>query len=250
MQALAFSERTMLGYLSSGLDEGSRGSADAQHDVHSAAQAVCCLAPGQILFQTGDPNGEIYRVERGSLCHYIRWPGGRHEIIEFVFPGRILGFGHVATHVSTAKATLRTEISILTPDEFECALRTDGQLAARVTAAADREFDYLRLRATEAVRNKPTERLASLLAALSRMNAQEGRDATLIPDEIPSGAIADRLVMSIDGLASALRQLEAWGLVAPSAAGLRIINIAALERLADGSSMPHASHSKLEVSGP
>jgi len=238
----------MLGVLGSTAHLGPYGGADTrQVDVHWPAQPVCCLAPGEILFQTGDPHGELYRVERGTLCHYILWHGGGHEIIEFVFPGAILGFGHIATHVSTARAMLRTEIAIVTPQEFECALRTDGQLAARVAAAADREFDYLRFRAMEAVRNTPTERLASFLVVLSRLNAQEGRDATLIPDEIPSSAVAEQLLISIDRLASALRKLEAWGLVAPSTAGLRIIDIVGLERLADANFLPHSSHLKLEV---
>jgi CRP/FNR family transcriptional regulator len=237
----------MLGFLSSATDAESCGRADAQHDVRGAVQLVRCLAPGEVLFQTGDPHGELYRVERGAFCHYIRSHGGGHEIIEFAFPGIIVGFGHIATHVSTAKAMLHTEISIVTPDEFECALRSDGQLAARFAAVADREFDDLRFRATEASRNSPTERLASFLVALSQMSAREGRDATLIPDMIPSGAVAERLVMSIDGLASALRRLEAWGLVAPSAAGLRIIDIAALERVSDARSLAHPSHAKLEA---
>jgi CRP/FNR family transcriptional regulator, anaerobic regulatory protein len=239
----------MLGDLKSATDAESCGGADTkQHDVHRTERPVRCLAPGEILFQTGDPHGELYRVESGSLCHYMRWQRGDHEIIEFVFPGSILGFGHIATHVSTAKAMLPTKLSVVTPQEFEHALQVDGQLAARVAAAADREFDYLRFRATEAVRYKPTQRLASFLAALSCISAREGRDATLIADEIRSGAVAERLVMSIDALASALGELEARGLVVPSATGLRIIDIAALERFADAGSLSHALHSKLEAS--
>lgn len=152
---------------------------------------------------------------------------------------RLIPVFHYATHVSTARAMLHTEIGIVTPDEFECALRCDGHLAARVAAAADREFDYLRFRAKWAVGNRPTQRLASLLAALSSINAREGREAALIPDEIPSGAIAERLDVSIDDLAAALWELETRGLVAPSAAGLRIIDIVGLERLADANSLPH-----------
>lgn len=225
-----------------------RAGTDAkQVDVCRETPQVRCLAPGEILFQTGDPRGPLYRVESGTLCHYTRRQSGHHEIIEFVFPGAILGFGHVAMHVSTAKAMLDTEVSIVPPHEFECALRTDGQLAARVAAAADREFDYLRRRAMEA-RADPTQRLASFLLAVSRMSAREGRDATLIPDENPSRAVAERLDMSLDGLASALRQLETWGLVASSPAGLRIEDIAALERLADARRLPHPSHAKLKAS--
>jgi CRP/FNR family transcriptional regulator len=242
-------ERAMLQFLTSAPADDSRSRSDAiQGDVHWALQPVRSLAPGKFLFQAGDRCGEIYRVERGSLCHYIRWRHGHHEIIEFVFPGAFIGFGHIAKHVSAAKAMLHTEISIVTPREFECALRTDGQLAARVAAAADREVDCLRFGAIQAARGKPTVRLAAYLAALSHMSAREGRDATLIPEEIPSGIVAEELHMSIDCLTSALRQLQDWGLVLVSAAGLHIIDIPVLERLADANSLPHSPRSRLEVS--
>jgi CRP/FNR family transcriptional regulator len=236
----------MLELLSSARDAYSR--CCSVRDAHETAP-IRSIAPGEILFQMGDPHGDLYRVERGALCHYTRSHAGRHEIIEFVFPGGILGFGHIAVHVSTAKAMLYTEISIVPPQEFERALQTDGQLAARVAAAADREFDYLRFWAMELVRNKPMERrLASFLVALSHISAREGPGAELIPDEILSGAVADHINVSIDDLASAIRQLEARGLLALSNAGLRINDIAALERFADAGPLQQSSDIKLEAS--
>lgn len=193
---------------------------------------VRTLAPGEILFQTGDTRSRMYRVERGALCHYYRWDDGSHEIIEFAFPGDIVGFGHLDEHVSTAQAIAETSVSFVSPEEFEREVDRDGQLASRAAAADDREFDFLRMQAVNAGRDKPVERVASFLSALSHLSAMEGRDPTLVTDEIPSGFVADHLDMTLDSLARALRELERRGMVQPTQEGLRIADVEALEKFA------------------
>lgn len=200
-------------------------------EVHDAAQSRT-LASGEILFQAGDTRTHLYRVERGTLCHYARWGDGRREIIEFAFPGDIIGMGHLETHISTAQAMVDTVVSIVPASEFKRALDLDGQLAARLAAAADREFDHLRDRAFESGKGKPVERLASFLSALSHLGADEGRDPTLVTDEIASGVVAEQLDMTIDGLAQALRELERRGMVHATRDGLRIDDVTGLETLA------------------
>lgn len=195
--------------------------------------AVRRLGRAEVLFQTGDVRAQLYRVERGALCHYIRWEDGYHQIIEFAFPGDIIGFGHLATHTSTAQAVTETVLSPVSAEELDQLVEADGQLAARVAAAADREFDYLRCRAIESGRGKPVKRVASFLAALSHVSAMEGRDPCLVTDDIPSGAVAEHLAMSVEALAGVLRELEARGMVELAADGLRISDVDALEKFAE-----------------
>jgi CRP/FNR family transcriptional regulator len=190
------------------------------------------LASGEVLFQTGDTRARLYRVERGALCHYRRWDDGRCEIIEFAFPGDIIGFGHLEGHISTAQAMVETAVSTVTAQEFEQLLSGDDHLAARLSAAADREFDSLRERAVASGKGKPVERLASFLAAMSHMGADEGRDPMIVSDDISSGLVAEHLDMTIDGLVGALRELERRGMVRSTEKGLRIANLGALEDLA------------------
>jgi CRP/FNR family transcriptional regulator len=191
------------------------------------------LSRGETLFRAGDPRRQLYRVERGALCHYLRWNDGRHEVIEFAFPGDVIGFGYLAAHTSTAQAVARTIVSPVSEAEFERLCEADGQLAARFAAAADREFEYLRLCAVESGRGKPAKRVASFLAALSRMSAGEGRDPKVITDEFSSGVVAEHLEMTVDALAAVLRELEAQGLVTSARGALRIADVEALERFAD-----------------
>lgn len=200
--------------------------------VAARTGALRRLGRAEVLFQTGDARAQLYRVERGALCHYVR-DEGLHEIIEFVFPGDVIGFGHLATHTSTAQAVTETIVSPVSAEELDHLVVADGQLAARVTAAADREFDYLRNRAVESGRGKPLKRVASFLAALSRVSALEGRDPYLVTDDIPSGAVAEHLAMSVEALARVLRELEERGMVENAADGLRIADIEALEKFAD-----------------
>ena len=200
--------------------------------VNLAAASKRTLAGGEVLFQAGDTRVRLYRVERGALCHYRRWEDGRCEIIEFAFPGEIVGIGHLEAHISTAQAMVETVVSTVTTQEFEQLLGCDDHLAARLSAAADREFDCLRERAVASGRGKPVERLASFLAAMAHMGAHEGRDPMIVSDDVSSGLVAEHLDMTIDGLVSALRELERRGMVRSTRKGLRIANISALEELA------------------
>ncbi len=190
------------------------------------------LSGGEVLFQAGDTRARLYRVERGALCHYRRWDDGRSEIIEFAFPGDIIGFGHLDAHISTAQAMVDTVVSTVSAHEFERVLACDDHLAGRMSAASDREFDYLRERAVASGKGKPVERLASFLAALSHVSEDEGRDSMVVSDDLSSGLVAQHLDMTIDVLVSSLRELEQRGVVRNSDKGLRISDVSALEHLA------------------
>ena len=189
------------------------------------------LKSGEALFRAGETRGRLYQVVRGALCHYMHWDNGRHEIIEFAFPGDIIGFGHLEKNVSTAQAMVETEVREVSDYELEQALDVDASLAARVSAAADREFDVLRER-TVGPRRDQSDRAASLLVTLSHLNSAEGRDPMLIGDELTSGVVAEQLDTTIDGLVKALRDLERRGVVRATEGGLRITDLEGLEAIA------------------
>jgi len=205
---------------------------DSRVERRPADAARRSLARGETLFQSGDTRARLYRVEEGALCHYIHWNDGRHEIIEFAFPGDIIGFGHLDAHISTAQAVAETVVSLVPAADLERAAETDAQLASRLAAAADREFDFLRAQAVKSDRGKPIERLASFLVALSRINVHEGRDPLLVTDEISSGFVAEHLDMTLESLARALRALQRRGIVRTTPKGLQIADVCALQKLA------------------
>jgi CRP/FNR family transcriptional regulator len=199
----------------------------------SASAKLRTIKTGAILFQAESPRA-LYRVERGAICHYARWADGRHEVIEFAFPGDIIGLGRMATHVSTAQAMVDTVVSPVSDEAFEESLENDDRLSFRMAAAVEREFDYVREQAVKkAVAHGPAARVANFLLAMSSLNGPEGRDPALISDDITAGFVADQLDMSIDKLGSALVALKKQGAVRDTPAGLRIVDLPALQRLAD-----------------
>lgn len=186
----------------------------------------------EILFQAGEERA-LYRVERGAICHYMLWADGRHDVIEFAFPGDIIGLDHLRHHVSTAQAMVDTVVSLVSEEEFASALETDDRLSFRLAAAVEREFDHLRDRALSAEEQPAAARVANFLLAISSLNGPEGRDRTLISDDITAGFVAEKLDLSIEKLGAALLSLKKQGAVKETPAGLRILNTETLQKLAD-----------------
>lgn len=206
----------------------------AHEDVVSSVRdaVLQTVDTGEILFQAGDAR-QLYRIERGAVCHYMLWSDGRHDVIEFAFPGDIVGLGHLRHHVSTAQAMVDTVVSLVSADAFAAALETDDRLSFRMASAVEREFDYLRDKTVAAAQGTATARLANFLLALSSMNAPEGRDPDLISDDVTAGFVAEKLNMSIDKLGAALLCLKKEGAVRETPAGLRIVDALSLQRMAD-----------------
>lgn len=184
------------------------------------------------LFHAGDERA-LYRVERGAICHYMLWTDGRHDVIEFAFPGDIIGLGHMRTHSTSAQAMVDTVVSLVSEKEFEEILESDDRLSFRLAAAVEREFDYLRDKAMTANEQPASAKVANFLLALSSLNGPEGRDRDLISEDITAGFVAEKLDMSIDKLGAALLCLKKEGAVKETPAGLRIINADTLQRMAD-----------------
>jgi CRP/FNR family transcriptional regulator len=66
------------------------------------------------------------------------------------------------------------------------------------------------------------------------LNANEGRDPTMVSDSLECGTAATYLGIDVEALANALSELGRLGLIEPSPArGLRLLDLDALRRLAN-----------------
>ncbi len=194
------------------------------------AEAQRTLEKGDILFHEGESRVHPYRVESGAVCHYMNWQDGHHDVIEFAFPGDIIGFGGLPKHVSTAQAIVDTAVSPLSELDFEQALTLDAQLAARFAAAADREFDFLRDRALGDGLPPPVSRVAAYLLAVSGLEAHEKRDGSILLEPVLNSYVAESLHLPLPELAEVVGELTRRGAVCETAAGLIIQDRQALER--------------------
>ena len=210
------------------------GSASLTPPEPEADAPMRALACNEILFKAGDAKTGLYVIEAGAICLYTtRWDGGR-DVIEYAFPGDLVGLGFLETHACTARAAVETRVRCLPLAAADAIDARDARATTRYNAAIKREFNFRRESLVAGSRGRPAARLAALLLALSRRNGAEGRDPTLIDGVLDAEVVANYLGASLAQLAVAAVQLQArgWIKVAPDRC-LRLIDVNALESMAN-----------------
>lgn len=190
------------------------------------------LSAGEILFREGEPRSHVYRIEKGSICVFRERKGGARDVIEFAFPGDLVGLGYLDNHASCAQATMDTSLVCLPRSLIDPILEAPATNRSRLTEAIEREVAVIK-EARRTVSIRPLARIAALFVTLARCNAYEGRDPTVIADSLTCGVVAGYLNMTVDELAHWLNELKTKGLVEASDGGLRLKSMNELERLAD-----------------
>ncbi|MEI9899525.1 MAG: Crp/Fnr family transcriptional regulator [Hyphomicrobium sp.] len=191
------------------------------------------LAAGEILFREGDPRSCVYRVDRGSVCLFKARPDGTRDVVEFAFPGDLIGLGYLDAHVSGAQATMETSLTCLPRSAVDPVPARTSDNTSRLAVALEREMALLKDVNRRSTIAKPLARIAALFITLVRCNAYEGREPAVLTDSLSCGTVAGYLDMSVDDLAHWLSELQARGLVEVCDTGLRLKNLTALERLAE-----------------
>jgi CRP/FNR family transcriptional regulator, anaerobic regulatory protein len=206
------------------------------------------LAVNELLFGIGEPKTCLYLVKTGALAVYEpRWNGHR-AIIEFAFPGALVGLGFLEAHTCSARATMETCVQWVPLSAQDLLFADDPKAQARLADAIERDVEFLRESSVRFSRQNPLGRLAAFLLTLSRENEQEGRDPTLLMEPLQCGVVADFLALSIDRLGSLLVQLEQRGIIEPFPPdGLRLRDIEALEGLAGRSLSAPKQSSELDI---
>lgn len=211
-----------------------RETAKAVEPVATASGCdVRTLAAGETLFREGDTRSYVYRVERGALCLFKSRADGTQDIFEFAFPGDLVGLGYLDSHVSGAQAAMETSLICLSRTALDPSAERNARSRARLTAAIEREVMFLKESLRRSGHPGAFERVAALFVTLSHYNEYEGREPTLITDSLKCGVVAGYLNMSVNQLAAQLAEMEARGLIELCEKGLRLLDLDALEKIAD-----------------
>jgi CRP/FNR family transcriptional regulator len=194
------------------------------------------LLIGESLFSKGDPKTHLHEISSGLVGVYGSQPGCIDEVIEFAFPGDVLGLGYLDHHVHYARALIKTQVKCLPLGALAEIIKHDLRAKHRYAVAVQREFAYRRDLLSRATRQNPIARLAAFLLAVSQFNKDEGRDRSIVTDALDCVVVADWLKLDLDALRRALVELGKRQLIAPcDAQGLRLIDLTGLEALAGGS---------------
>ena len=206
---------------------------DAQESRDGLADpSVRQLSLDENLFREGELKTGVYRLDAGMICVSEPQWNGPPKIIEIVFPGNLIGLGFLKRNIYNAKAVVDSRVSCWPLDAIPTLVEDSNTAKRRQAEATEREFAYRRNALCGLTEDKPVERVAAFLVAVSRLSEVEGRDPDMISDTLHCGAVADYLGLTIDTLREALVELEARAMVEQCLGeGLRICDRDGLDRL-------------------
>jgi CRP/FNR family cyclic AMP-dependent transcriptional regulator len=128
------------------------------------------LAPGEMLFQKGDPGDALYGVRRGQIRIETGTSDGSRLTLNFQGPGDL--FGEVAVldgerRTADATAAEATELFVLRRDDFLAHLEREPRVAVKLIALLCQRIRWMSERMEESVLQPLPVRLARRLCALA-----------------------------------------------------------------------------------
>lgn len=191
------------------------------------------------VFCEGDAARQIYRIETGLLCIYRMMTDGRRQVVDFAFPGDIVGLGAGDEHNTSAQAIRNTRLRCLPTSTLNDAMRVDARLSAKLYTALAEELHAARELLISVCQRSAAERLAAFLMALVRRNERRGLDAETLDLGMTRTDIADFLGLTIETVSRTFTKLRTQGLIdIAQCTTIAIVDRCGLEVFAAGGRQP------------
>lgn len=187
------------------------------------------------IFQDGDPVTHLYRIEVGHACIYKTLSDGRRQVIDFAYPGDLIGLGAMGEHTHNAQAMTKTKVRCIPISAVRQAVSEDGRLGLGLCEAISRELLASQELLFTVGRCSASERVASFLMALSRRNTRNGQDPNEFVLPMTRWDIADFLGLTIETVSRTFTKLRKDRLIDLTQSVLvTIVNYEKLRELAEG----------------
>lgn len=171
------------------------------------------LAAREHLFCEGDRATHVYLVEAGHICIYRITPDGRRQVIDFAYPGDIVGLGAIEQHKESAQATTKTRLHCIPMSTLHEVASRNVVVSRRLFEALSQELHAAREHLFTVSQRTAAERVAAFLLALSRRNARRGEDPNEIVLPMTRTDIADFLGLTIETVSRTLSKFRAEGFI-------------------------------------
>lgn len=211
-------------------------------EPHLRSNYLKFLTGNELLFTEGEHKTAIYRVEIGAVCLYRPMSGDCDAPVKFAFAGDWLGLGFLERHTIRARALVDTYLTCLPRTAINAVVERDRRAKTQLDDANEREFEFARSSIIGAGPPNPAQRVAAFLVSLASINRNEGRDPCIIVESVKCGAMAECLGLSVSALRAVLVNLARGQLIEAYPPGrLRLIDLAALEAIADDTPLARAT---------
>lgn len=205
-------------------------SAAATLDDRLSHAAVRRIAAKEHVFCEGDARDYIFRVEDGVIAVYKTLPDGRRQIIDFAYPGDLIGLGVLDEHVLSAQATTAAKVRCLSSTTLERMAEGDATLALKLYKSVCQELAATRSLLVTVGQRSAIERVAAFLVALHRRTAADG--SLTVTLAMRRSDIADLLGLTIETVSRTLTKLRNMGSIEIEQGGTRVV-LCDLARLSD-----------------
>ncbi|KWT65249.1 transcriptional regulator, Crp/Fnr family [Hyphomicrobium sulfonivorans] len=204
------------------------GSSVAEQRLPSAT--VRRLIAKEHVFCEGDDREQVFQVEEGVIAVYKTLPDGRRQIIDFAYPGDLIGLGVLDEHVLSAQATVPSKVKCLSAAALERIAESDARLALKLYKSVCHELAATRSLLITVGQRSAIERVCAFLVALHRRTA-EAESAT-VDLAMRRSDIADLLGLTIETVSRTLTKLRTMGVIEIAQGGTRV-QLCDLARLTD-----------------
>ena len=168
---------------------------------------------GANLFFAGDEAEYVYEVIEGVVKSSKVLMDGRRQIINFCYPGEIIGLSHDSIYHCDCEAVSNVRARVYRKNAFMTDLDQDPQFCARLLRNAAAEINGMQDHFLMLGRKTAMEKLASFLVAI--MSRQVWHENGAIVFELPMkrSEIADFLGVTIETVSRNLTKLRKLGVI-------------------------------------
>jgi CRP/FNR family transcriptional regulator len=189
------------------------------------------------VFNEGDPKGFVYTVVTGAVCLYRILSDGRRQVIDFAYPGDVIGLGTGAVETFNAQATVATRVKCVPASSLRSAAARDAGVALGLYEALSRQLASMRNHLVCVGQQSATERLVNFLLTLSHRNEANGGDPEKVELRMTRHDIGDFLGLTIETVSRTFSKLKSLGVIEiDQGTTIRLVDIDQLEEMADGES--------------
>ncbi|MDP3420976.1 MAG: Crp/Fnr family transcriptional regulator [Thiobacillus sp.] len=199
------------------------------------------VGAGVTLFREGDDGKDLFTLMSGWAFRYRALSDGRRQILNFLLPGDFIGLQHQLgqRHPHSVETLTESTLCIFPSERLWDLYRTHPALGFDITWLSANEQLIVDENLVSVGRRSASERIAMLMIHLYKRAERIGlveADGLRLP--LNQQHIADALGLSLVHTNKTLRRLQASGLYTLKDGCLKLVNPAAMARMADYYALP------------
>lgn len=206
--------------------------ADELHELEKLAEDAHFPDKSTLLMQD-DPAASVYNITEGTVRLYKLLSDGRRQIVGFLLPGDFMGLSLGERYAFSADAIEPVTACRFNRLAFSALIDEKPHLLRRLHAAATHELTVAQDHMILLGRRGAEEKVAGFLVSLRNRLRRLGRGSVTVPLPMTRQDIADYLGLTIETVSRMITKLSRDRLLMVVPGGVRILNDAALEALAD-----------------